>query len=92
MEHLKIFQNPEFDTIRTIRDDKGEPLFCGKDVCDALGYSNSREALRKHVEKDDVTKHDTIDALGRVQLTTFINESGLDTDVYESLMTSLILP
>jgi prophage antirepressor-like protein len=77
MEQLKIFQNPEFGTIRTIRDAQGEPLFCGKDVCDALGYSNSREALRKHVEKDDVTKRDTIDALGRVQLTTFINESGL---------------
>ena len=73
-------------------DDKGEPWFVGSDVANVLGYSNSREALRKHVEKDDVTKRDTIDALGRVQLTTFINESRLDTDVYESLMAPLILP
>ena len=64
-------------TVRTMQNAEGEPLFCAKDVADALGYSNSREALRKHVEKDDVTKRDTMDALGRVQLTTFINESGL---------------
>ena len=57
--------------------EQGEPLFCAKDVCETLGYGNSREALRKHVDRDDVTKRDTIDSLGREQLTSFINESGL---------------
>jgi prophage antirepressor-like protein len=74
---IQIFESAEFGKVRTMTDSEGEPLFCGKDVAEALGYSNSREALRKHVEKDDVTKRDTIDALGRVQFTTFINESGL---------------
>ena len=36
----------------------------------ALGYGNSREALRKHVMEDDVTKRDTIDSLGRKQQTS----------------------
>ncbi|MBO5964385.1 MAG: hypothetical protein J6P96_00535 [Bacteroidaceae bacterium] len=27
-------------------DEKGNPLFCGKDVCDALGYTNPQKALR----------------------------------------------
>ena len=76
MEQLKIFQNPEFGTIRTIRDDKGEPLFCGKDVAVALGYGNSREALRKHVEQEDVTKRDTPTAGGTQQM-QYVNESGL---------------
>ena len=63
--------------IRTMSNEQGEPLFCAKDVSVALGYDNSREALRKHVDRDDVTKRDTIDSLGREQLTSFINESGL---------------
>ena len=61
----QIFKNQEFGAIRTISDEQGEPMFCAKDVCDALGYNNSRDALRKHVEPDDVAKRDTIDALGR---------------------------
>ena len=42
-----------------------------------MGYKNTRDALHKHVEKDDVAKCDTIDSIGRTQLVTFINESGL---------------
>ena len=80
---MTIFENKEFGRIRTINDEKGGPLFCAKDVCDALGYNNSRDALRKHVEGDDVAKCDTIDALGRRQLTSFINESGLHSPVVE---------
>jgi prophage antirepressor-like protein len=76
MEELKIFQNPEFGAIRTMSDERGEPLFCTKDVCDALGYSNSREALRKHVEQEDVTKRDTPTAGGTQQM-QYVNESGL---------------
>jgi len=34
-----------------MQDEKGEPLFCAKDVAEALGYKNTRDALHKHVEK-----------------------------------------
>ena len=71
-----MFQNQEFGAIRTMSDERGETMFCAKDVCDALGYGNSREALRKHVEAEDVTKRDTL-SNGGIQLTAFINESGL---------------
>ena len=77
MKEITIFQNQEFGAIRILSNEQGEPLFCAKDVAEALGYGNSREALRKHVDRDDVTKRDTIDSLGREQLTSFINESGL---------------
>ena len=65
----------------------GQTLFCTLDVCDALGYNNSRDAMRKHVEIDDVTKRYTMDALGRMQPTTFINESGL----YSLILSSKLL-
>ena len=77
MNEIQFFKNATFGTIRTMQDEKGEPLFCAKDVAEALGYKNTRDALHKHVERDDVAKRDTIDSMGRTQLVTFINESGL---------------
>ena len=72
---LKIFENAEFGSIRTVEID-GTPYFVGKDVAEVLGYSNSRDALAKHVDDEDkgVAKCDT---LGGNQELTVINESGL---------------
>ena len=64
-ENITIFQNPEFGNIRTMRDEKGEPLFCAKDVCDALGYDQARKAVQRHVDEGDGTKHTLIDSLGK---------------------------
>ena len=51
-------------------------MFVGKDIATALGYSNVRDALSKHVDSEDkgVAKCDT---LGGAQKITLINESGL---------------
>ena len=73
MYEIKIFENPDFGQVRTTTGENGAPFFCAVDVCRALGYGNSRDALRKHVMEDDVTKRDTIDSLGRKQQTSFIN-------------------
>lgn len=61
-----------------------EPLFCANDICAALGFSNSRDAVSNHVDSDDVAKCDIIDNLGRTQKTTFINESGLYSLIFGS--------
>ena len=45
----QIFKSKEFGQIRTCMVD-GETYFVGKDVTDALGYGNSRDALKKHVD------------------------------------------
>ena len=84
MYEIKIFENPDFGQVRTTTGEHGAPFFCAVDVCRALGYGNSREALRKHVMEDDVTKRDTIDFLGRKQQTSFINESGFYALVFSS--------
>lgn len=75
MEQLKIFENEEFGQIRTALRD-GEVWFVGKDVAEALGYANARDAINKHVDSEDkgVAKCDT---LGGAQELTVINESGL---------------
>ena len=72
---LQIFNNEQFGSIRTMELD-GKPYFVGKDVAEVLGYSNTRDALGKHVDskdKADVAIHD-----GRQNRNhTIINESGL---------------
>lgn len=75
MHELKIFESPEFGTVRTVTV-SGEPWLVGKDVAEALGYSNPRKAISDHVDAEDrgVTKCDT---LGGPQEMTIINESGL---------------
>lgn len=58
MNELKIFESPTFGKIRTLGTVE-EPLFCAADVCNALGYSNGRDAISRHVDEGDVVKCDT---------------------------------
>lgn len=80
---VKIFNNPDFGEIRVSVTEDGEPLFCAADVCKALGYSNGRDAIAKHVEVGDVAKCDTPTVSG-VQTMTFVNESGLYSLIFGS--------
>ena len=49
----------------------------GKDVAKALGYSDTSDALKKHVDDEDKMGRQIADSLGRMQNTKVINESGL---------------
>ena len=77
MNEIQIFKNQEFGAIRTMSNEQGEVMFCGKDVALALGYKKPEWAIAKHVEEDDSAKRGVIDSLGRTQQAIFINESGL---------------
>ena len=57
MNQMEIFKNPEFGSIRVV-EENGRYLFCGTDVAAALGYSNPRDALRRHCK--GVVKRDTL--------------------------------
>ncbi|MDY6558551.1 BRO-N domain-containing protein [Clostridioides difficile] len=72
---VEVFKNEQFGEIRVL-EKGGEPWFVGKDIAKMLGYSNSRDALKKHIDEEDkgVAKCDTL--RGR-QILTIINESGL---------------
>ena len=90
MNELQIFNNPEFGDIRTVELD-GEPWFVGKDVASALGYSNTKDALSRHVDDEDRRQGDGVvfrDPIGRDQSPTIINESGLYSLVLSSKLPS----
>ena len=82
---VAVFENPEFGTVRTTIDEKGEPWFCAKDLCDALGYKRADNAVRQHVNPLDALKqcikvedHIKRDGTIRERLIQmiFVNESG----------------
>lgn len=75
MKNNIIAFNYEEQQVRTIEKD-GEPWFVGKDVATILGYSDTDQALRKHVDDEDKLTRQ-IDGAGQKRNVTVINESGL---------------
>ena len=51
MNNLQEF-NFKGNNVRTVQVDN-EPYFVGKDVTEILGYTNSRDAISKHVDEED---------------------------------------
>lgn len=71
--------------IRTVVDNVGEVWFVGRDVAEALGYSNPREALREHCKTCKDFKE--LNGKGSISLhsaTTMI----LERDIYRLVMRS----
>ena len=82
---IQVFQNPQFGSVRTTEID-GVPYLVAKDVAKILGYKNTKQAVRDHVEEED--KRDGVvirDPIGREQAAVVINESG----VYSLILSSL---
>lgn len=48
MNEVKIFESEEFGKVRTLIEGEDKVLFCGTDVAQALGYSNTTDALKRH--------------------------------------------
>ena len=84
MNDLKVFENSEFGSIRTVTVD-GEPWFVAKDVADALGYEAARNAVAAHVDEEDKLTHQ-ISASGQNREMYIINESGLYSLILSSKM------
>lgn len=82
MNNLQIFTNQEFGQIRTV-DVNNEPWFVGKDVCEALGYTNSRKALCDHVKESHKNTVTIRDGIGNPNK-TIIDEAGLYSLVMRS--------
>lgn len=86
MDNVQIFQNNEFGNIRTVTID-GNPWFVGKDVANALGYTNPQKAVRDHVTLEDRGVNEMGTPSGTQQMTV-INESGLYSLVLSSKLES----
>ena len=97
---VAVFENPEFGTVRTTIDEKGEPWFCAKDLCDVLGYKNSSCAVNQHVRSSDVAKRYVARLAknrfgvceGKMQVVQmiFVNESGFYALVLGSKLPSAV--
>ena len=94
-----VFENPEFGMVRTATDEKGEPWFCAKDLCDALGYKKSSDSVKQHVRCDDTMKRGVWVEVGmkkdgtpakRLTQMIFVNESGFYALVLGSKLTSAL--
>ena len=96
---VAVFENPEFGTVRTTIDEKGDPWFCAKDLCDVLGYKRADNAVRQHVNPLDALKqcikvedHIKRDGTIRERLIqmNFVNESGFYALVLGSKLASAV--
>lgn len=86
MNDLQIFNNEEFGQIRTVTIDN-EPWFVGKDVAEALGYSEPRSAVSKKVDDADKGVAEMETPSGKQNM-TIINESGLYALIFGSKLDS----
>ena len=94
-----VFENPEFGMVRTATDEKGEPWFCAKDLCDVLGYKRADNAVRQHVNQHDALKQCVWVEVGmkkdgtpakRLTQMIFVNESGFYALVLGSKLASAV--
>ncbi|MDO5434407.1 Bro-N domain-containing protein [Eubacterium sp.] len=67
----KVFESEEFASVRTLVRPGGElessptVYFVAKDVCEAMDYQNHRQAVKRHVEPEDVLFQEVLDKYGR---------------------------
>jgi len=90
MNNLEVFKNEIFGKVRVLTIDN-EVWFIGKDVADALGYSNSSKAVSVHIDNDDkimeMIAHSQNGNMVKTK-TALINESGVYSLVFGSKLQS----
>jgi anti-repressor protein len=95
-----VFENPEFGMVRMATDEKGEPWFCAKDLCDVLGCKRADNAVRQHVNQHDALKQCVWVEVGmkkdgtpakRLTPMIFVNESGFYALVLGSKLPSALM-
>ena len=97
---VAVFENPEFGMVRTATDEKGEPWFSAKDLCDVLGYKRADLAVKQHVRSSDAAKRCVAriaknrygECNGKMQVVQmiFVNESGFYALVLGSKLASAV--
>lgn len=97
---VRVFENPEFGMVRMATDEKSEPWFCAKDLCDVLGYKKSSDSVKQHVRYDDTMKRGVWVEVGmkkdgtpakRLTQMIFVNESGFYALVLGSKLPSALM-
>lgn len=97
---VAVFENPEFGTVRTTIDKKGEPWFCAKDLCEVLGYKRAYDTVKQRVRLSDTIKYSITRTVknrygecsgkGLVVQMIFVNESGFYALVLGSKLSTAV--
>lgn len=72
---MTIFHSEEFGEIKTL-EVNGEPWFVGKDIAEKLGYADTSQAIRAHIDDEDISIKPLFLG-GQTRNMTMINESGV---------------
>lgn len=87
-ELIKAFQNEKFGNVRVVLiGTNQQPYFVGKDVAEALGYRDTADAIKKHVDEEDKLTRQFADS-GQNRNMICINESGLYSLILSSKLPS----
>lgn len=92
MKNVEIFNSPMFGELRTSRNEKDEPLFCLKDVCDSLGLqvgSTVKRLLERDINSTNVSSNapytiGVTDANNHIQQMYFVAEPDLYRVIFQS--------
>lgn len=76
MNELQNFTHEIFGTLPVIMIN-GIESFGATEAAKSLSFGNPYDAIKNHVDLDDLADHEVIDRLGRKQNKKFVNESGL---------------
>lgn len=83
MNNIQIFQNEQFGQVRIAMNESNEPLFCAKDVANALGYIDTADAIQRHCKSGKKVYHPHGNSAGGINM-VYIPEK----DVYRLIMRS----
>ena len=94
MKHVEIFNSPMFGELRTSRNDKDEPLFCLKDVCDSLELRVNDVIKRTGCHPDtigvsnEIISHGTPTGISKEVEMYFVTEPDLYRVIFQSRKSS----
>ena len=90
MKNVEIFNSPMFGELRTSRNDKDEPLFCLKDVCDSLELRVNDVIKRTGCHPDtigvsnEIISHGTPTGISKEVEMYFVTEPDLYRVIFQS--------
>ena len=94
MKNVEIFNSPMFGELRTSRNDKDEPLFCLKDVCDSLELRVNDVSKRTGCHPDtigvsnEIISHGTPTGISKEVEMYFVTEPDLYRVIFQSRKSS----
>lgn len=94
MKNVEIFNSPMFGELRTSRNEKGEPIFCLKDVCDSLELRVNDVIKRTGCHPDtigvsnEIISHGTPTGISKEVEMYFITEPDLYRVIFQSRKSS----